>query len=207
MISLPCTSWEVWYCVGSSRTSALLGHLNWGLAPPVPATAGIASISRFVLALWLLLRLCQRRNPISARANTPHGTATPAAIATVWWLFDGAAEATTAGVELAAAGVEVADAATVEAIPAGDGDAVAFGVVEAARSRCQSRSPIIHTRSLDVPAVVVEAPDGTPKAQYPSKTEMALPACADHICELHDTEMADVIRLLNWELESVQKQV
>lgn len=62
-------------------------------------------------------------------------------------------------------------------------------------------------RSLHVPAVVVGSPAATPRAQYASNTEMALEACADHIEELHDSETAHVIKVLNTELESVQKQV
>lgn len=132
-----------------------------------------------VLAFRFLLRLRQRRHPTSARAITPHGTATPAAMATVLELL---ADAT----EVARTGVEVAIAAVVEAVAAGEGDPVAFAV-EA--------------------AVVVGRPAETPRAQYASNTEIALEACADQIGELHESEMAHVIRVLNTELESVQKQV
>ncbi|ROW05059.1 hypothetical protein VSDG_00632 [Cytospora chrysosperma] len=150
------------------------------------------------LAFRLLVRLRQRRLPTSARAITPHGTATPAAMATVLELL---ADAT----EVARTGVEVAVAAVVEAVAAGEGDPVAFAV-EAARFFHISPG-FSAICDLHIPAVVVGRPAETPRAQYASNTEMALEACADQIGELHESEMAHVIRVLNSELESVQKQV
>lgn len=128
VMSFPGISLALWNGVGSSRASGMLLLLLL-LPLPLTGTMGIdSSCPCFsVLAFMLLLRLRQRRHPISARAITPHGTATPAAIATVLELLVDAAE-------VARAGVEVADAAVVEAVAAGDGDPVAFAVEAATRS-------------------------------------------------------------------------
>jgi hypothetical protein len=107
--------------------------------------------------------------------------------------------------EVARTGVEVAVAAVVEAVAAGEGDPVAFAVEAAHLFGISLGFSAI--RGLHVLAVVVASLAETPRAQYASNTEMALEACADQIGELHDSEMAHVIRVLNTELESVQKQV
>lgn len=134
---------------------------------------------------------------MSARPITPQGTATPAAIAAVRELLD--AEPLVGAAEAAVTGVEVDDAAVVPAVADGDGDPVdvesaveAAAAVEAIHPPCKSRSPPFRS-SAHVPAVVVAVSAWPPRAQYASNTEMALSACADHIDELHENEMADVI--------------
>lgn len=117
---------------------------------------------------------------------TPQGTDTPTAMATTFERLIESLPDADADAEVEV-GTEVADAAVVDAVDAGDGDSVALAVEAAV---------VVGTRSL-----------GTPIWQYASNTPIALDAWAEAIDESQERVTADVIIELISELESVQKHV
>lgn len=130
MGSLAGISW-LWYCVGSSCVVPAMraGHLNSGLEFPTPAAWDVDSNCwRFsdLSCSWRRRRWHQKRQATSDMIITPQGTETPAAMATTFERLIESLDADAAAeVEV---GTEVADAAVVDAVDAGDGDSVALAV-------------------------------------------------------------------------------